>query len=74
MTILNKQRQYQPNVPKGISDIDIEMLSEFDIETLLQIITCLMQNKKLIFASNKAENAHMTMLAVRDLLFTKCGF
>jgi len=35
---------------------------------MLQIISCLLQNKKVIFASNKGENAQMAMLAVRDLL------
>jgi hypothetical protein len=41
---------------------------------MLQIISCLLQNKKLLFASSKGENVEMTMLAVRDLLLEKCGF
>ena len=57
-----------------MSDADIESLSEFDVETMLSIIASLLQSKKLIFASNKGENAEMTMLSVRDLLFKKCGF
>lgn len=41
---------------------------------MLQILSCLMSDKKLLFASSKGENAQMTMLAVRDLLLKKCGF
>lgn len=54
--------------------MDSKYLIEFDSDTMLQLLAGLLQAKKMLFVSDKGDQAQATMLAVRDMLLSNAGF